>query len=85
MRFTRRSLDAFPGICEVESINAQALYITHSLCGHTGKFQHLRRQILENSSGINSSFSPDADVMLCSLLKITMYTADGELRYEDGW
>jgi len=85
MRFTRRSLDAFPGLYEVQSISNQTLYITQSLCGHTGKFQHLRRQILENSSGINSSFSSDADVVLCSLLEITVYTTDGELRYEDGW
>ncbi len=48
--------------------------------GRTGKFEHFRGEVLEDRGGVHGGLRADAHVVLRALLKVSVNTADGELR-----
>ena len=87
IRFTRRSLDAFP----VRKIKREQTWIVTAEHGSTPEvarerrtceLQNLRRQVLQDRGRIDRRLRPYAHIVLRPLLQVTVYTANGELQVE---
>lgn len=46
---------------------------------HTGKFENLGSEVLQDRGGVDSGLRAYADVVLCALLEVSVDTAHGEL------
>ena len=88
MRFTRRSLDAFPvARRQLRHTRAQRSYAAYTARyrgvyeaeTRTGKLEHLGSEILEDGRCVHSGLRAYPDVVLRSLLEVTVDTANGEL------